>query len=268
MLIRQFEDLKMKYKLLSFIVGLMLTACTGKHDNAEQTNSATDSTSLNIRTGGLFDSIHDARLKQEVAKESIDLLSVKHVVVNGDAIEQILYIDQNANKTVKSNLSADPYPGLSALISDSVPFLLNPLREMNGKYTEVFSYKGKYMTASIGDLIYSDEIIVTDSAMIWIPSGFNFLLYKSGERIGDKVTYVVSDDKGQLDTIEVKQLKGELKMQLWKWRKQGEVKYSLRVSDDKIGYLPGIFAQNNVGLDGDMEVTFDKIDYDSLMTEK
>jgi hypothetical protein len=94
------------------------------------------------------------------------------------------------------------------------------------------------------------------------------LLYKSSERIGDKVTYVVSDDKGQLDTIEIKQLKGEMKMQLWKWRKEGEVKYSLRVSDEKIGYLPGIFALNNIGLDGDMEVTFDKIDYYSLMNSK
>ena len=258
----------MKYLILPFIVGLTLVGCTDKHGKAEQSNSSTDSTSVSIRTGGLFDSIHDTRLRQAVAKESIELLAVKHVLLNGNATEQILYIDQNANKTIKSNLSADPYPGLSNLISDSVPFLLNPLREMNGKYTEVFSYKGKYMTASIGDVIYSDEIIVTDSAMIWIPSGFNFLLYKSGERAGDKVTYVVSDDKGQLDTIEIKQLKGDLKMQLWKWRKQGEVKYSFRVSDDKIGNLPGIFALNNIGLDGDMEVTFDKINYDSLMTVK
>lgn len=258
----------MKYKLLPFIVGIILAACTSKHENIGPINSSTDSASLSNRTGGLFDSIHDTRLRQEVAKASIDLLSVKHVIVNGIALEQILFIDQNANKTIKSNLSADPYPGLSNVISDSVPFLLNPLREMNGKYTEVFSYKGKYMTASVGDAVYSEEIIVTDSAMIWIPNGFTFLLYKSGERVGDKVTYVVSDDKGQLDTIEIKELKGELKMQLWKWRKQGEINYSLRVPDDKIGYLPSIFALNNVGLDGNMEVTFDKIDHESLMNSK
>ena len=253
----------MKYGILPFIIVVALAGCNSKH-SGDQAATTTDSIP---HMGGLFDSVHDAKLRGEVMKDYIDLLSVKHVLVNGNAIEQVLYVDHNANRSEKTPMIND-YPGFASVLAECVDFMPNPLPEMNGRYTSAFSYKGKDMTANIGDAINSDEMIVRDSAIIWIPDGLDFLLYKSGERTGDKVTYVVSDQDKSTDTIEIKMLKGDLKMQIWKWTKQGDIKDSLRVPQDKIGSVPAIVAENNTGLDGNMEVTFDKIDYDALWAGK
>lgn len=257
----------MKYRILPFILVILLASCTGKHGNDGQSATVTDSIPQKNKTGGLFDSIHDTRLKKIVSDDGIELLSVKHVIFAGYPDEQILFLDHDADRNTK-DVFDDFNMNVAAMIPDSLTILPNPLTEMKGKYKEIFNYKGKYMTAYTGEITYSDEIVIADSAMIWIPDGMSFMVYKKGERAGDKVTYFVSETSGKIDTIEIKLLNGELKMQLWKWPDHGHGGYSLRVPADKIGSLPYIVAANNIGLDGNMEVIFDKINYDSLWQTK
>jgi hypothetical protein len=266
--IRQFDNLKMRYLYFLFLTLLLISGC----HNPRSTNSDATSSVVQADTtkhyGGLRDSVTDTRLKGLVNSDSVELLAVKHVVLNSNKIEQILYIDHSTDRSDRFLMLDSMFGYIASAIPDGHSILLNPIPAMNDRYIQVFSFRGKYVTTVVGDVKWSEEMLITDSAIIWIPDGLNVLLYKKGKRTGDRVRYVVSDEKKHLDTIQIKMLGGELGMQLWKWRDHGDAGYYLMVPQSKIGLIPALWAVNNVGLDGNMDVQFDHINYDSLFTAR
>ncbi len=243
---------------------MVLCGCTGDHKG--KMNNEITFTATHPRQGDLFDSIHDLRLREITGKDSIELLAVHHVVEQGEAVEQILYLDRSAARLDKLRSESN---GFGPMEFDSGILRHNPLPAMTGSYVQVFSYKGQYMMANVGDRVNSEQMVVTDSAIVWIPNGFNLLYYKSGQQSGNIVTYVVADEQRKsTDTIQIKMLGGSNKMQLWRWPHEYGSNYVMMMPIENLGDVPEINAHNSKSLDGNMDVAFDRINYDSIMNSK
>lgn len=255
----------MKSSILLAIVMITLSGCHGNKPSENTLTTNGRDTSARCK-GGLYDSIQDIRLQGEVCKDGIEILAVRHATSQGEPVEQLLYLDRSAARLEPFKTNAQ---GFGPMAFDSTVLRHNPLPAINGNYVQVFSYQGKYVMANVGDVTNSDIMVVTDSAVIWIPNGLNAFLYKSGEQSGDRVTYIVSDQqRNKVDTIHIRLLGGENKMQLWHWSHEIGAGYSLMMPLERLGAIPELNAINNRGLDGDMEVAFDKLNFDSLMNSR
>lgn len=264
--------MKIKYRIFPFLILTLLAGCVGKTSNADK--SAANSAAIDAAKhyGGLMDSIRETSFLTLVQKDSIELLAVKHVLIDTYHVEQILFLDYHIDRSYDRENPDKSYKDLrkSFPIPDGLSMTINPFPEMMGNYISVFRYKGKYVTSDVSDDVASSssEMVIADSAMLWFFMMPDIMLYQEAEKSDGKITYVVTSSSGNPDTIEIKKLGGDLNLQLWKWPRFGNTQYLLRVPSQKAMFLPHIIERNTFGVEGSMMVQFDKINYDSLMSTK
>ena len=227
-----------------------------------------------IRHGGLFDSITEPSLFKMVTSDSTEIIEVSHKICNGYHVEFLTYIDHRVEGNLKKlkyikSLIAKPMGNADCNIDDTIGYINNPYKDLNGIYIAVFRYKGRivYSGGMDGggwpDKVLMENIIYSFGDMGWCQ---HYVSVKNEDN--NVIKYNLTKD----EVLEIKPIDAKKGLQLWKWDK-GKY-YELRVLLDKGLNLPTINFWNNLGEaacgnDSIMEPPFfDKINYDSLMNSK
>lgn len=261
----------MKYKILPFIVGIMLAGCNDKHGSGEQTVAGTDSLSKSVKSASLMDSVHDDNFKKLLADDSIELIQVNHFMADTEHGEEILYLDKRASNSYKEKKQYESIKeGLQAWNSqftDSLVHIRNPFPDMNGTYVHVGKFHGYYVVLSLGDESERIPLVMDTSIFICQMMSVNCPYISAERKNTNVITYHYMERQNPM-SIEIKNLGGEYGLQLWEGFGRG--KYELRVPVEKVGDMPELVYNNNIGLGAGngFDIHFDPINYDSLMNSK
>ena len=257
-----------------FIIVLLLFWGSGCHHTNNGSSKSEEKSISNIDTTAKF-------FEQYTREDSIEVIKQEHLIQNGSPMDRLIYIDYRWNNQEKQNaiLHDDTIRQKIALnqftCSDTVLGISNPFSNLNGTWCRVRKFKGKFILVAVAeneeDLYYTYTL--TNRALVFQSmSGDDFFRYHAALKNANTTIYSCGTHQDSLH-LEIKTSPQNADLQVWKiyWNTTGSpdttYSYQLMMPLKNALKLPVIYSVNNIGLEDEIDITFDEMNEDSVFAK-
>jgi hypothetical protein len=253
----------MRYFIFLFSISIFLGSCIHNDKQTSTINNAQNDSIV----------FKEPYIKERLETDSIEVIKKIKVKDTVHSVQKIIFIDNKycnidkryVQKQADSINKHFNFADYQKYFNDTNSRASNPFPELNSTYLEVKKYHGKYVLPSDFILfsMISDSFFMGTSLM---EHAFCRIHHSSKEGYVYKIKTGWSIENFMIEIVVVDNNSG---LQIWKTiHSDLRVEYHLQMPLRTALKLPIIYSMNDLGEGEDLEIDFDKVEFESLLKSK